>query len=194
MEGVRRRRGDLVVASRRRKPSVGQGRVVVAVDQVMRDAGVIRLRSEDRLEDPRGVPLVRVRLVGGRRGRVERERVEDGRLGVIGITLVNAAHGRLVAEGPTPMIHSTGVLVECGDGVDPGRFAVGLGDGLRALHSRGTGLKSGGGRREPEGIPVTHGESPKPHGAARVGLRDGRELPGGMRVPERVEDRHRVVE
>src|SRR5216684_1455515 len=109
MEGVRRRRGDLAVASRRPKPSVCQGRVVVVVDQVMRDAGVIRLRSEDRLEDLRGLPLVRVRLVGGRRGRVERESVEDGRLGVIGITLVNAAHGRLVAEGPTPMIDSTGV-------------------------------------------------------------------------------------
>src|SRR5260370_30441942 len=126
MEGVRRRWGGLAVASRRRKASVGEGRVVVAVDQVMRDAGVIRLRIEDRLEDLRGLPLVRVRLVGGPRGRVERESVEDGRLGVIGITLVDALHGRRIAEGPTPMVDGNGVLVEAGDGGDRGRFRGGL--------------------------------------------------------------------
>ena len=51
----------------------------------MRDAGMLGLALEDRLEDGRAFELIGVGLVG-RRGRdVERDGVEDLRLVVVGI-------------------------------------------------------------------------------------------------------------
>ena len=82
---VRRIRRDLRIAQRRRQAFGGDARIVVQMDQIMRDAGMLRLALEDRLEDGRPLELVGVGLVGGRRRDIERDRVEDLGFVVIGI-------------------------------------------------------------------------------------------------------------
>ena len=46
------------------KSLLGDGRIVVEVDEVVRDAGVLRLARKDWLQDPRSFELVGVGLVG----------------------------------------------------------------------------------------------------------------------------------
>ena len=55
VERVRRRRRDAGVAPRGREPPVRDGREVVAVDEVVRDAGMLRLLGEHLLEDAGGL-------------------------------------------------------------------------------------------------------------------------------------------
>ena len=78
---------DLGVEPRRVEPLLGDRRIVVEMDQVVRDAGMLRLALEDRLQDRRALELVGVGLVGGRSRGVERQRVVDLRLVVVRIAL-----------------------------------------------------------------------------------------------------------
>src|ERR1051325_8163519 len=55
MEGMRRSRGDFGVALGGIESLLGDGRVVVEMDQVMSDAGMPRLPLEDRLEERRAL-------------------------------------------------------------------------------------------------------------------------------------------
>ena len=77
---VRRRGRDLRVATRGVEALVGDGREVVAVDQVVGHSRMLGLLGEDLLEDGRGLELVRVRLVVGIERHVQGQRVEDRRL------------------------------------------------------------------------------------------------------------------
>ena len=72
-------------------PFVGDRRIVVEVDQIMRHAGMMRLALGDLFEDRRALELVGVGLVGRRRRGVERERIVDLRFVVVRITLRPAA-------------------------------------------------------------------------------------------------------
>ena len=63
------------------------------MNQVVRDAGMLRLALDDRLQDGRAFELVGVGLVGRRGRRVERERVVDLRLVVVRIALRQLFHG-----------------------------------------------------------------------------------------------------
>ena len=89
---MRRTGRDLGVKPRSLQPFLGDRRVVIEVDQVVGDAGMLRLPLEDRLEDGRPLELVGVALVGRRGRRVQRERVMDLRLVVVGIALRNLLH------------------------------------------------------------------------------------------------------
>ena len=64
MLGMRRGRRDLGVTPRSVEALFRDRRRVVEVDQVVRDARVLRLALEDRLEDRRALELVGVGLVG----------------------------------------------------------------------------------------------------------------------------------
>ena len=59
----------------------------------MRHARMLRLALEDRLQDGRALELVGIGLVGRRSRSVERERVVDLRLVVVGIALRQLLHG-----------------------------------------------------------------------------------------------------
>ena len=74
---------DLGVAPRRIEAFLGDRRIVVEVDQIVRDAGMLRLAFADRLQDRRALELVGIGLVGRRSRGVERERVVDLRLVVV---------------------------------------------------------------------------------------------------------------
>ena len=88
---------------------------------------MIRLLLEDRLEDGRGLELVRVGLVVRVEGDVERERVEDGRFAVLRIARRQGLHGLLVGLRARAMIDLLVVLVEDLDGGDVVDLTLGLG-------------------------------------------------------------------
>ena len=79
------------VGARRRQRLVRQRRRVVGVDDVVRQAGMLRHLLEERLEDVGRLQILRVGLVGRRRGLRDRERVEDLRLGVVRVGGATAA-------------------------------------------------------------------------------------------------------
>ena len=61
--GVRRGRRDLGIAVGGVEALLGERRIVVEVDQVVRDAGMLRQALGDRLEDRGALGLLRVGLV-----------------------------------------------------------------------------------------------------------------------------------
>ena len=64
VQRVRRRRRDFRVTPRRLERAIGQRRKVVAVDDVVREAGMIRLASDQLFENRAGLELVGEGLVG----------------------------------------------------------------------------------------------------------------------------------
>src|SRR3989442_214116 len=189
VERVRRGWRDRGVTPRGGEPLLGDRRVIVAVDQIVRDTRMLRLRGEHLLEDPRGLELVGVRLVRRERGRVERQGVEDRRLAIVRVARGELLHRLPVAERAGPVVYRVGVLVEGLDRRNIVTLALGLGArGLRALDGRpavGERLRR---RRPAEGIAQeVHRHAPVGDPAAGVGLGDGRERGGGRGEPERVE-------
>ena len=85
MLGVRRRRRDLRVELGGGQAFVGDRRIIVEMDQIVRDTGMLRLALPDRLQDCRALELLRVGLVIGRRRRIERDRIENLRFVVVRI-------------------------------------------------------------------------------------------------------------
>jgi hypothetical protein len=75
---------DLRVGARAVERELGELRVVVGVNQVMRDPGVLRFERQQAIEDRRRSLLASERLVGDRRVPEDRERVEDRRLVILG--------------------------------------------------------------------------------------------------------------
>lgn len=73
VEHVRHVGRDLRVSVRRRQRQVRQLRRVVGVDQVVRDARVLRVRGRDRVEQPRCLLLPRVRAIRRRGGRAPQQ-------------------------------------------------------------------------------------------------------------------------
>jgi len=65
--------GDLGVADRRIQPRLGELCRIVAMDQVMDDAGMVRLFLPNLVEDLRRFALIGKGLVGRQRGRVQRQ-------------------------------------------------------------------------------------------------------------------------
>jgi hypothetical protein len=93
MQRVRSPRRDLRVAGGRAQPFIGDGRIVVGVDQVVRDARMVGLALEYLLQDGRRLKLVGIGLVIRRGGDIEGERVEHLRLVVARIALRKLLHG-----------------------------------------------------------------------------------------------------
>jgi hypothetical protein len=63
MQGVRCRRRDLGIALGSVESLLCDRRIVIEVDQIMRDAGMPRLALEDRLQDSSALELVGIGLV-----------------------------------------------------------------------------------------------------------------------------------
>ena len=82
---VGRRRRHLGVTVRRIEALRGGLRIIIEMDQVVRDAGMLRQPPRDRLEDRGPLGLLGVGLVVQVGGGVERDRVGDLRLIVVAI-------------------------------------------------------------------------------------------------------------
>ncbi len=117
-----------------RNATLGQRWEVVAVDQVMRDAGVIRILLVDRLQDLDGPEQVVHTAVVER--LVQRQRVEDLGLDVVGILLDEHLHRLLVVLRARVLVDLFIVFVELLDGRQPVALALGLGADRLALLDR----------------------------------------------------------
>src|SRR6266496_1794838 len=80
------------VLARRDQPLLGQNRVIVAMDDVMRHAGMVGLFGEDRLENLAALALVGQGLVRLGSCDVEAQRMENRRFRVLGISSLQCAH------------------------------------------------------------------------------------------------------
>jgi hypothetical protein len=89
VQSVRDRRRDFRIAACRREAGRRERRDVVAVDQIMCDARMVRLLGEDRFEDRRRLLLVGEGLIGGKGIGIEGEGIEDRGLPVVGIILMS---------------------------------------------------------------------------------------------------------
>ena len=195
VQRMRHRRRELVVAARGVEAALGQRRVVVAVDDVVRGAGMIRLGGHDLLGQLSRFLLLGVGLVVRLRGGLQRERVEGHRLAVLRIASVHLGHRLLVGERSCLVVELVPVLVEGLGGGDPIALALRLGRrGLGLLDRFPPALEVRRARRRPDLIPQAHGDAPVAHRAVRVRLGDGGERLHRLEVPERVQERDPALE
>src|SRR5215207_7811451 len=171
------------------------GRNIVAVDQVVDDARMIRLLRPGTLKDCRRLPEVRVGLVGGRPRRNKYKRVEYGCFFVCRKALVHLFHAVAVCERARSMVVLIAVTVEPCDCLQVGLLAIRRGRRSEPLLD---GLKAGFQRRRawriPQRVPLTHGGAPVCHRATGLRVGDRRELLQRLLVPKRMQGPDGVVE
>ena len=196
MERMRRRRRQRRISPRRRQPFHRDRRVVVGVNDVMHDSGMIGLCRLQLFEDASGFQLTRVGLVAEVDGFEQRKRVEHGRFAVGRVALVQPRHGGGVAFGPHLLVDRPVPLEERRQRVDPVALPLcarirgaGVLDGLPAL------LQQLRWERRRERIwPLADGDSPVRHGARRLALGDGAKRLLRFGIEERVQHRDAAVE
>ena len=194
--GMGRRRRDLGVASRSLEALLGDRRIVVEVDQVVRHAGMLRLTLGDRLEDRRALELAGVGLVGRRSRGVERERVVNLRLVIVRIALRQLLHGLRIGHDAGAMIDLLVVGVHDAERIQIVALAL-LSWRRRSFPWRSSAAPSARfftGVRD-VGIPQ-QAERAAPIGDAALGIGFQHILEGSLRraVPERMLIQHCLVE
>ena len=107
VQGVRDPRRDVVVLARGHQGPGRQARVVVSMDDVMSDAGVLRILLEQRLEQRRRFELLLVGLVGRRCGPEQRQRVEHRHLEILRVLVVQILKRITERARPRPMFART---------------------------------------------------------------------------------------
>ena len=127
VERVRRVRRDLRVAPRRVERARRERRHVEAVNDVVREPGMLGLALELALEDAGGFQLVRVRLVGRQRRLVERQRIEDTRLDIVVVLRRERLHRFFVRDRPRALIDGCRVAEEETDRAHVGLLPIGAG-------------------------------------------------------------------
>src|SRR5918994_138958 len=100
---------------------------IIAMDQVMRDAGMVGLLSEYLFQDFRRFQLVRIGLIGWKSSNIERERVEYRCFGIFGIALGQPFHRLHVGQRPSPVIYLVPIFVEGLNRTNIATLALGLG-------------------------------------------------------------------
>jgi hypothetical protein len=188
-------RRDLGVALRRIQTFVGDGGIVVEMDQVVCDARVPGLALEDRLQDRRALELVRIGLIVWRCCDVEGDRIADLGLVVLGIP------GREILHRLQVRLHAAGVRnrlvvrIEDEQGVDVVPLALRLGaERLALLQRRETEREVVLRRRDVRVHQGAERDAPVGDGAAGIGLERLAEDLRRLAVPERVLVAHGAVE
>ena len=195
MLGVRRARRDRRIALCRVEPLIGDRRIVVEVDQIMRNAGMVRLALEDRLEDRRALELLGVGLVARRGRNVEGDRVVDLRLVVVGIFRRQRLHRLEISLHARPILDLVVVGIEHGERVDVVALALALGaDRLGLLDRRERRREIRRRRREMRVVPQTQRNAPIGDGARGIRLERILEDVARGLVPERMLVAHGAVE
>src|SRR5215212_3189986 len=163
-------RCDLRVAACGGQGEFGEGRVVVTVNQVMSDSGMLRLKREDAVQDLGGFLLPCITLIRRHRsGGDERQGVEHACFVVGWVELVYPFHRIAVSKSPRSMIEVLVVLVE-----SLHRRYVSLlarcsrRYRLRLFNSAPTLLQLRRRGRSPERMVITHSDAPVAHATLRV--------------------------
>ena len=197
VQGVRRGRRDFRVSPRGVERFGRQGRHVVAVNDVVREARMLRLGREELLEDCARLQAARVGFVGWLLGRAQRQGVEDRRFGILGESVGDAGHRIAIRQDSRVLIHGVRIGEQLRGGIDVRAFAIGLrADGFCSVEGFTALLHlSGGPLADAERVaPSAHADAPIRDPAARVGRRrlvERRDRAGEL---ERVQQCHRVIE
>src|SRR6266436_5579513 len=144
---------DLGIASGGIEAFLGDRRIVVKVNQVMRHAGMLRLAYRDRLQDDRALELAGVGFVDRRSRRVQGEGIIDLRFVIVGIALCQLFHGLGVSLHARTVIDLVVVGVHGAERVEVVALALGLGADAFSLGDRGSALGEILGGRRRVGIP-----------------------------------------
>src|SRR6266404_4555736 len=92
---------------------MGQRRVVVAMNEIVSDAGMLRLTRQYAIQNQRGFFFSRITLVVDHHPRRDkRERIEDARLIIRRIAPVKLLHSVTVSERPRFVVKLVGVFVK----------------------------------------------------------------------------------
>ncbi|MBA3891005.1 MAG: hypothetical protein H0X64_10785 [Gemmatimonadaceae bacterium] len=146
---------------------------VGGVDRVVDGAGVRGGGVEDALQYALGLVEERSAVVGDRGDGDARERVERGRVEVVGESLVGLAHAIGPSFDARPVVGRLGLMEEGSGRFDEAGLAVRRYDGARLLRCGPASLKRFGiGSVRPERLEEGSCEPPVGHGAGRVLLRD----------------------
>src|SRR5713101_3358757 len=176
VQRVRYRGSDLRVAPCGRKRPLRKRRGVVAVDDIVSHAWVVRLFRKNLLQNFTGLFLVCISLISRQRSCVEGKRVERCCLAILRIAQMHLLHRFLISEGARAMIELVCILIKSLDCRDVAPFTVGLGaHSLCFLHSSPPLLQHRLARVFPEGIPQAHRDAPVAHRTVWVHLSDGSE-------------------
>lgn len=170
-------------------------RIVEAVNEIVRDARMLRLMRQYAIENLRSFLLIRVRLVVRRCDAKQGERVEDRGFVILWIRARHIRHRLFVREHACAVSELVGICIEGVDRVDEcllaRRFRVDL------LRFRG-GLPSGPQfiRRGscPERMQIGHCRAPPGHAALRVCIRCAAERLLRLDIPERMYERDAAID
>ena len=162
----------------------------------MRDPGMVGFVREHLVEDrPRRFLFREVGVLVHRPCRNQRQRMEDGRLPIVGIALMQLAQRVRIAKRPGLVVELAGVAIEglqCGDIV---ALALALGASrARFCKRRAALLQLGRARRCPQRMIVARREPPMSDRAIRVGDGGLREDPRSLFIFERMESAEPAVE
>src|SRR5580692_3362709 len=106
------RRCNLSVTARGGKAEFREPRLVIAMNEVVRDAGMVRFDSEEFFQDRGGLLAVGEGFVVVRFGGEQGERVENRRFVIVRIGLVNLLHRVGVRLGANRMVKLFRIAVE----------------------------------------------------------------------------------
>ena len=192
---VGRGRRDLGIALGGADPFLRKRRSVVEMDQIVRDARMMRLALEDRFQDGRALALVGIGLVVGRGRDVERDGVKYLRFVVGRIALRQRLHRLQIRLHPRAMGDLVVIGIEHQQRIDEIALAVGLGaDRLRLLNGGQTERQIGCRRRGVRVVEQAERDAPIRDPAFRIGLERLLEYLLGFAIPERMLVSHGPVE
>src|SRR3989454_8313999 len=103
---------DLGITARGIERLRGQRSIVVAVNDVMGQTGVLGLFGKDFFQNRAGLLLVCISLIPGRRVGSHRQRVKNSGFAVFGIPRLELLHGLLVSQRARAVILLVEILVE----------------------------------------------------------------------------------
>ena len=160
---------DFGIAPGGLEPLLSDRRIIVEVDQIVRDAWVLRLAFCDHFEDGRAFELVGIGLVGRRRRGVEGKGIIDLRFVIIWITLRELFHGLGVSLHARAVIDLVVIGVHGAERIDVVALPLGLGADGFCLRQRGGTLGEVLCRGRNMGIPK-QAERDTPIGDAALGI------------------------
>src|SRR5262249_53027258 len=172
---------------RRIEAFLSERRRVVEMNEIVCDAGMARLATEDRLENRCSLELHRIGLIAGRCRDIEFDRIEDLRFIVIRIGLRHALHGLEVGKHAGAMIDLVKVGIERGQRIDEIALALSLcADRLALLDRRKAKRKIADRWRGVRIVEQAQRNAPIGDAAVRIGLEYLLEYFLRLTIPERM--------
>ena len=169
VERMRRCRGDFCVGPRSGQRKNRKPWRIIAVDQVMGDAGMVRLLRQDAVQDRRRLFLIRIGFVGWRRSCNQGKRVKNGGFVVFRIARRKPLHSVTPGERALPMGYLIRILIKLFDCGNVVAFTLCFGSNRVGFFDRSHPFPQIGRRgRKPYRVIEAHSDAPVSHRASRI--------------------------